>query len=241
MDCLPTLKNKLTEEYKYKIEMHAHTTPISPCSQVTPEEMARIYAQDGYDAVVITNHFIYNLLNELPKKQAIDKYISGYEYTCREAEKYQLKILLGAEIRFTENLNDYLIYGIDRNLLELIYDYLPLGIEKFRKEVKLDKSVFIQAHPFRDGIEKVNPQLLDGTEVFNMHPTHNSRIAIAAKHAQKNNFSIITAGSDFHNPGIGYDGISAVRTKFLPQNSFELANILKSGDYIMEIGSNIIF
>lgn len=234
------VKKSLLKQYSFRIEMHAHTSPVSPCSQITPEEMAKTYSQLGYDAVVITNHFIYELLNDLPKKEAVGRYMSGYEETCAEAEKYNLKVILGAELRFTENINDYLLYGADRELLETIYDYLPKGIEFFRKNLKLDKSVFVQAHPFRDGMERVSPELLDGIEVFNMHPGHNSRVAIAARYAYENGLFLTTAGSDFHHPGRGHEGISAVRTKTLPKDSYELAEILKSGDYIMEIGKNAI-
>ena len=46
------------------------------------------------------------------------------------------------EIRFTENVNDYLIYGVDRDILSVCYDYLTKGVEVFRKEVKLQNSVF---------------------------------------------------------------------------------------------------
>lgn len=234
------IKKQLMQQYKYRIEMHAHTAPVSPCSQVTPEEMAQTYAQLGYDAVVITNHFIYELLNDLPKEEAVERYMKGYEDTRRAAEQYGLHVLLGAEIRFTENINDYLIYGADSDLLKTVYDYLPQGIEALRKTNLLENSVFIQAHPFRDGMERVDPSLLDGIEVFNVHPGHNSRIAMAARYAAENGMSLTTAGTDFHHPGRGHEGLSAVRTKTLPENSYALAQILRSGDYIMEIGTSAI-
>ena len=36
-------------------------------------------------------------------------------------------------------------------------------------------------------------------------------------------------------------GMVALRTKTLPEDSFELADILKSRDYVIEIGGNMIF
>ena len=234
------IKKQLLSLYKYRIEMHAHTSPASPCSQIPPEKMVRIYSGLGYDAVVITNHFIFELLNKLPKKEAVKAYLEDYQKAVRESEKYNIKILLGAEIRFTENINDYLLYGVDENILNMVYDYLPRGIKAFRNELKLDKSVFIQAHPFRDGMKRVDPALLDGIETFNLHPGHNSRVAIAQRYASTNNFKITTAGSDFHHPDRGHEGISALRTKKLPGDSFELAEILKSGDYIFEIGASAV-
>ena len=52
--------------------------------------------------------------------------------------------------------------------------------------------------------------------------------------------NIKTAGSDFHHKGKGHEGVSALRTKTLPKDSFELAKILKSGDYLFEIGGDSI-
>lgn len=231
-------KEELKGLYPYRIELHAHTEIISPCSQISPKEMAETYHKKGYHAIAITNHFIDWILKDRTKEDAINWYISGYEETKKEAEKYGIKVYLGLELRFTENHNDYLLYGVDREIISTCYDYLHEGIEKFRKKVNLPKSVFIQAHPFRDGIESVNPDLLDGMETFNMHPGHNSRISLATRYAKENNLAIKTVGSDFHHPNKGHEAVSALRTKVLPEDSFQLAELLKSGDYIFEIGED---
>lgn len=234
------IKESLKKEYKYRIEMHAHTKPVSPCSEVTPAELAEIYSKCGYDAIVLTNHFIYGLLTALPKEEAIDRYLKDYSELSEACEKYGIKTMLGAEIRFCQNENDYILYGVDRELLEKTFDYLPEGIEKFAEDVNLEKTVFIQAHPFRNGMEPVNPDLLDGIEVFNMHPGHNARIGLASKHAKNNAMKITTIGSDFHHKNVGHEGVAALRTKILPNDSYELAEILKSGDYIFDIADNEI-
>ncbi len=234
------LKKTLKKQYPYKTELHAHTTPASPCSQITPEEMVETYRKNCYDAVVITNHFALDLFKGAPKKEAIDKYLSDYEITYEEGKRNGIKVYLGAEVRFAENSNDYLIYGADRAVLETVYDYLDKGLEAFRKEVKLSKSVFIQAHPSRDRMTKVSPLLLDGMEVFNMHPGHASRNAITGKIVRDNPHLISTAGSDFHHPGLGHEAISALRTSELPEDSFGIASILKSRDYLLEIAGNSI-
>lgn len=234
------VKEQLTNEYKYRIEMHAHTSPASPCSHILPEEMVETYSELRFDAVVIANHFIKYILADLPKNEAIDRYLKDFEDTCAAAEKCGLKILLAAEVRFDENINDYLLYGVDRSILETVYDYFPKGIKAFREEVSLENSVFLQAHPFRDGMELVDAKLLDGIETFNVHPGHNSRIGQAAKYAKVNNLEIKIAGTDYHHPNMGHEGLSAVRTRILPKDSFELAKILKEKDYVIEIGADSI-
>ncbi len=234
------IKKQLSELYPYRIELHAHTSPMSPCSQILPEEMVDTYIAKGYDAVVITNHFIGYLFEGISKQEALDRFLADYEKAVEYAKDKPLRVFLGAEARFDEYINDYLVYGVDREILSTIYDYFPKGVEAFRKEVKLENSVFTQAHPFRDGMVKIDPDLLDGIECFNMHPGHNSRVGISSRYAKENNFTVRIAGSDFHHRNIGNEAVSALRTKVLPESGFDVAKILKSGDYLLEIGENAI-
>lgn len=240
MKNIKDLKKELLSSYPFRIEMHTHTSPVSECSRAAPADVVSAYAALGYDAVVITNHFLYELFRDMSKSEAVSFYMKDYEEACAAGEKQGIKVILGAEVRFTECSNDYLLYGVDRKGLSAVGDLLPLGIENFRKRFDLSNSVFLQAHPFRDGMQKVDPDLLDGIEVFNMHPGHNSRIALAARYAGEQNFKISIAGSDFHYPNQNHEGISALRTRVLPEDSFELVRILKSGDYILEIGGQAI-
>ncbi|MBQ9946712.1 MAG: PHP domain-containing protein [Clostridia bacterium] len=233
------LKASLLKEYSFQTELHAHTSPASSCSQVLPEEMAETYKKLGYDAVTIANHFVYEYQG-LSKNEVIDRFFDNFERAEKRGKEIGIRVLLAAEIRFSENENDYLIYGVTRKMLEEIYDLLPYGIENFRKVYKMPDSVFLQAHPFREDMELVSPAILDGIEVFNMHPNHNSKVGIASVYAKEQNFSIITAGSDFHHPNRGHEGVSAIRTKHLPEDGFDIAKILRSGDYLLEVGRNNI-
>lgn len=233
------LKESLLREYKYQTELHAHTSPGSSCSQVPPEDMAVIYKELGYDAVTIANHFVYGYQGQ-DKEGVIERFFNDFEKAEKKGKEIGIKVLLAAEIRFEENENDYLIYGVTRKMMEEIYDLLPLGVENFRKVYSMPDSVFLQAHPFREDMVQVDPSLLDGIEVFNLHPNHNSKVGMAAVYAKNCNFSIITAGSDFHHPNRSHEGVSAIRTKVLPEDSFDLARILHSGDYLLEAGRNNI-
>lgn len=234
---IKTLKTDLLKEYKYRTELHAHTSPASSCSQIPPEELAVIYKNLGYDAVTVANHFTFGYQHS-DKQQVLDRFFGDFEKAEKKGEEIGIKVLLAAEIRFEENDNDYLIYGVTRKMMEEIYDLLPFGVENFRKVYSMPDSVFLQAHPFREGMERVDPSILDGIEVFNLHPNHNSKIGLAAVYAKEQNFGIVTAGSDFHHPNRKHEGVSAILTKTLPDGSFVLADILKSGDYLLEAGRN---
>ena len=200
--------------------------------------MVQAYIDQGFHGVVITNHFNLEYLLGLPKEEALDYYLSGYEEAKKAAEGTGLQVLLGTEVRFNEHPNEFMIYGVDRQILSECYDYLEKGLAAYRNDVKLPDSVLIQAHPFRDRMLRREPELMDGIEVFNMHPGHNSRVAQAAKLAASIPGCIKTVGTDFHHPG--HQGLCALRVRQMPRDSFDMAAILRSGDYVFELGGDAI-
>jgi len=219
--------------YRYKIELHAHTSPCSGCSEIPPKEMIRLMKAQGYDAVVITNHFLsdgYYMDTEDP----VGAYMKDFAATKAEGDKQGIKVLLGAEYRFTENINDYLVYGIDEAFLRKTVTKFNIGIEAFYKEYHRDDLLIIQAHPFRNGMTEVLPEYLDGIETMNLHPNHNSRVAVATRYAGEQKFPVVTIGTDLHH--FGHEGGTALRTKVLPENEKHLVEILRSRDYLFEVG-----
>lgn len=58
----------------YKLALHLHSTKSD--GRLTPEEIARMYKANGYDAIALTDHWIYNEGGELEGL----KIISGCEY-----------------------------------------------------------------------------------------------------------------------------------------------------------------
>lgn len=231
-------KEQLKSAYPYRIELHAHTKPVSPCSEIPAADLVQRYLDQGFHAVVITNHFNLDYLLGLPKEEALAYYLADYEQTVKAAEGTGLQILLGTEIRFNEHTNEFLIYGVDRQILSECYDYLDKSFSAYRADVSLPNSVLVQAHPFRDRNVPREPELLDGIEVFNMHPGHNSRVAQAAKLAASTESFVKTVGTDFHHAT--HEGLCALRVRELPKDSFDLASILRAGDYVFEIGGDTI-
>ena len=231
-------KELLKSTYPYRIELHAHTKPVSPCSEIPPADLVKAYIDQGFHAVVITNHFNLDYLLGLPKEEALRYYLSGYEEAVKAAEGTDFRVFLGAEIRFNEHTNEFLIYGVDRQILSECYDYLDKSFTAYREAISLPNSVLVQAHPFRDRNAHREAELLDGIEVFNMHPGHNSRVAQAAKLAASTPSCIKTIGTDFHHPG--HQGLCALRVRELPRDTFDMATILRSGDYAFEVGGDSI-
>lgn len=231
------LKTSLLQEFPYRIELHTHTSPVSGCAEIPAVQTVQKYATKGFDGIVITNHMNPDVFRYTPEEWT-KHYLSDYYLAVEEGKKCGVKVLLGMEIRFTENNNDYLVYGVDE---QFVLDACPLvdkGIEAFYKAFHGDHRVILQAHPCRNGMTYIQPQFLDGIEVFNLHPGHNSRIGMAAQRAKEKEKPVVIAGTDFHHDT--HEGLSAIRTRGLPEDSFQLADILKNGDYILEIGDCII-
>lgn len=225
-------------EYKYKIETHAHTYPMSRCSNFSPEEVIKKYADIGFDAIAITNHFFIRLFENDNKNRVIKRFLDDFYQSKNAAEKHGITAILGMEIRFPENCNDYLIYGIDEEEIGTLYDLTFTDYKTFYESFKNDHNVILQAHPFRKNIVLQDPDLLDGIEVFNMHPGHNSQIGIAAQYALAHPHFIKTCGTDFHHEG--HEGVGALLSKTLPKDSLEFAKLLKSRDYLFDISGNIV-
>lgn len=223
--------------YKYKTELHAHTSPCSNCSEMTPEDVVTKYKEINYDSIVICNHFCNYMAHYDDKTKALKAYLDDYYKTHTLGKEYGLSIILGCEIRFEGSSNDYLLFGIEADDLYDCYDYIEKDVESFSKWFRNDKRVFIQAHPFRDRMTRANPELIDGIETFNFHPNHNSRCSVAAKYAAEHDM-LVTCGTDFHHDG--HQGQIALLTKEPVTDSHKLAEILKSRDYIFETGNSII-
>lgn len=225
------------EKYKFKTELHTHSKPVSECSEIVPERIIELYKQKDADAIVLTNHFAPSHFEKKPKEEVIDFWLGDYYALKTIGEKHGITVILGMEIRFTENHNDYLVYGIDEDDVRIAAEFIDKGIDTFYKEFKNDRNVILQAHPFRDGMVLANPKSIDGVEVFNIHPHHNSRISLASEYAKENNF-LVSGGSDFHHEG--HQGGCFMRTRKKPKDSFDIAKIIKEKDFLFDVKGNII-
>lgn len=233
------IKTDILNEYKYRIETHAHTNPMSRCSVLKPEELIRIYKESGYDAVTVTNHYVAADCMRVSKEEYSKAFLSDYYAAKNEGEKLGIKVILGAELNFTTAPNDYLVYGIDEEDIYQIYDLMDKDYSDFYKRFSnIGDHLFIQAHPFRDRMAETDFNYLDGFEVFNMHINHNSRVAKAEKIMALHPELIGTSGSDAHEPPSCANG--GILAKTLPEDSKQLARLLKSKDYLMVIADKIL-
>ena len=231
------MKNEILKKYPYKTELHAHTRPVSGCSDFYPEELVEKMISVGVNTVVLTNHFTYKHIKDRPKDDFVNEYIGAYHDLKAAANARGMNAVFGIELRFAESLNEYLIYGICEADVPVIYDYVEKGIECFYKEFKRDGVLIIQAHPGRDKMIPVDYSFLDGVEAFNMHPGHNSRASLIARAANKAGM-LITGGTDFHHDG--HEGACLMRSAYEIKTAEDLVSVLSSRDFCLDVFGSII-
>lgn len=183
-------------------ETHCHTSQVSGCAKSTAKDMVAAYKQAGYAGMVVTDHFEPGtILNRCPYQDWEDRvnwYLNGYR-SALDAAGEDFKVLWGLELRFTQNANDYLVYGInEQQLLETARDgLLDWGIETFSSYAREQGILIFAAHPFRFSMTVTRPELLDGVEVHNGSPSHDSHNPLAMWWADRFGLAKIS-GSDAH-------------------------------------------
>lgn len=235
------MKTKLMNEYPYRTELHCHTLPVSGCSHIYAPEMVQLYKALGVDTIVLTNHYYKHSYSdsskEREKEELVNEYLQSFRDLKTSAEAEGIAAIMGMEIRFAENINDYLLYGIGEEDVSVLFDYLGGDLEQFCTHFKNEKHLLFQAHPFRDKMILADPKYLDGIEAFNLYPRANSRVALARAYAQQQGLQII-GGSDCHVQG--HEGCCLLRTRQRIETGGELVAALKSRDYVLEVFGSII-
>lgn len=196
---------------KYRIETHAHTNVVSPCGHLSPEELVDGYTALGYAGLVVTDHLVDRLpvfRGKASWAARVDVFYSGYEAVREAARGSTLTVYPGFELTF-EALpgHDFLVYGIDAGVLRDLPEVYAMNPLAFKARAEALGALVFQAHPFR-GRGPAEVRLLDGLEVYNGNPRHDSANELAHAFARKHGLKAIS-GSDAHqHDDIGRGGIT---------------------------------
>lgn len=232
----------------YKTELHCHTKEASACGKELPEYVVERYLDAGYTSLVLTNHInastftskrYYKYLDETGKNNSwsakIDFFVRDY-YRMLEASKGRLNVILGLELRLIcDSINDYLIYGVTEEWLRNSECFESIKMEELSAYVRESGLLIYQAHPFRNGMTVVDPELLDGYEIFNGNLGHDSRNPIAEAWAERYGKPGIS-GSDFHRAV--HETNSGIITDTPITCNEELLSTLKNQTYKLIKGQN---
>lgn len=218
----------------YKIETHLHTTHTSKCGHLDAETIARAYKNAGYDAIIVTDHysritFDYLNVNLYDNSDKLTPFLKGYHMLTEEGKKLGLRIYRGAELRFDECDNDYLLYGYFDNLLADPAKVFAMGIAEFSRHAQQAGALIIQAHPYRKSCTPAIACYIDGVEVNNRNPRHDNHNDMAQKYADDHGL-IATCGSDCHQTtDIALGGI---QTESLPKDNINMARLIRHRKFI---------
>ncbi len=214
-----------------KVEMHTHTSETSPCAHISAKEILKMYKEAGYGTVVITDHYSKWASEQSGAKtpdEVTFHFLKGYRTALKYAQKYDINVLLGCEVTLTESPNDYLLYGVSESFFFKHSFLYNLSIEELSEICHSEGILIIQAHPGRAYCEPVNPALLDGAEVYNGNPRHDSNNDKTYAWAYEHDL-IMTSGSDFHEKeDLAHGGID---TEYDIKTEEQLIKTLLSGDY----------
>lgn len=214
----------------YKIETHLHTNHVSKCGHLSASEIVKGYADAGYSALIVTDHYnrtTFDFLGIDPAAPGdkLTPFLDGYRRVREEAEKVGIRVFRGAELRFDECDNDYLFYGWLDDVLAEPEEVFRMGIAGFAPMARAAGGLIIQAHPYRRSCTPAIARYLDGVEVRNMNPRHDSHNDRAEAYAEEYGL-IRTSGSDCHRTeDIGLGGIV---TNYLPSDILSMTRLIRS-------------
>ncbi len=234
----------------YNFELHLHTDESSNCGQVPAEVAVALYMENGYDGFVVTDHLNPAACGgpsrfakdgkELSEEESvywwnilIDRFLKGYQTAKAAAEGKEFQVLLGMELRFPHDENDYLVYGIDEEFLRSHPWFYMQELPDFYKIAEERGFTIVQAHPFRVMCFLANPRYLHGIEVYNGNPRHRSHNDVANAAADIYG-KIKVQSSDFHQ----LEDISRHYMVFetMPQTSMDVAKMLREKNFTMAVG-----
>lgn len=188
----------------YLYETHLHTCQASACGTSTGREHARFYKELGFQGIIMTDHFFGGntcVPFNLPWKERIDRFCSGYEDALAEGQRIGLDVFFGWEQGFGDD--EYLVYGLDKAWLLAHPEMEHWTRREQLTHVHQAGGCVIQAHPFRNRFYirhvRLGLDYADGAEVAN-----GGNIAVndayAYRYAKDYNL-VMTAGSDNHLSG----------------------------------------
>lgn len=231
-----------------KIEMHVHTSEGSHCGKVAAAEVVRQYAEAGFDALVLTNHYGAMIVDgfehpHIGKWEGFgesagerhERYMRAYRLACEAAKNYGIKVFPGMELTLTAGVEDFLLYGMGEDFVLKYPDIYKMPLSQVYEICQQENILLIQAHPCRDGYPgfsrecRLQPaQYLDGVEL-NQSPDHGNNNALVEAWIKDHPDKLVTAGSDYHKPH--FLGCGWIETQYDVNDIRELADCLRQRQY----------
>ena len=183
-----------------KVEMHMHTSEISPCAMVRAVDGVTEYKKASYDGIVITDHFNDYVLNGFigSDREKVARFLTGFKMAKEQGEELGITVFFGIETCLLGARNDFLLYGLQPDFLYEYPKLYSMTNKELHQAVREAGGIVVQAHPYRGYCTMEDPEYLDGVEVYNGNPRHDSRNQLAVDFVKQYTDLIGTSGSDYH-------------------------------------------
>jgi hypothetical protein len=216
----------------YLYETHLHTSEASACSIRSGAEQVRLYKENGYSGIIVTDHFFNGntaIPDDLPWEERVDLFCKGYENAKEEGDKIGLSVFFGWESNYKGT--EFLIYGLDKEWIKNHPEMLSWSVEEQYRQIHEAGGYVVHAHPFRIRayIKEVRlfPDYVDAVEVYNEGNGSMEFDKKAAAYAKKHKKPGL-AGTDAHGFEYGYNGMGFKK----PLNSIQdFILSVKAGNY----------
>lgn len=220
----------------FKTELHCHSATVSACGRTEPERIVELYLAAGYTSLVLTEH-INNATFTCEKykgpddwQSKIDHYMEGY-HRLKQAAGKDLFVILGLECKLLcHSDTDLLVHGVTEEFLRATPDLVYTDFKTFSTRVREAGMLLFQAHPFRNNMLVLNPEYLDGYEIYNGHFKQNSRNDMAEIWAARMQKKVIS-GTDLHHEDCPIAG--GILTEQPITSSADLLKTLREGNYTL--------
>ncbi len=221
-------------EKLYKFDLHMHTGETSKCGRIPARTLVDTYHALGYDGIVITDHLHAEYIDFLYCRDdwdtCVDRFLDGYHRAKQRGDEVGLQVVLGCELRFAENDNDYLLYGIDESFLRENPYMFRMGPQAFYEAFHND-IIIIHAHPSRAKNEFVRHDCVHGVELVNSHPEHANYNDMTFELCKKYPHLHRLCGSDVHRKG--EEGRVWVEFDIPITDSFQLKSAIERRGYTL--------
>ena len=180
------------------IDMHAHSSAISPCCLIPCDEVLRRAKEAGLDGIALTNHYQKSYVKGGDATAFAHFYTEEFRKAEAVGETLGMKVFFGAEVTLERYGGAHLLlYGISTDFLISNAEIYDWSLADIRRAVAAQGGAMIQAHPYRKTKHLLDARLLDGVEV-NCHPLYGHSFFEEMLVIASENHLILTCGGDYH-------------------------------------------
>lgn len=181
------------------IDLHAHSSGISKCCRIPAPEVIRTAREHGMDGIVLTNHYHKGYITDGDIPAFAARYVEEYHYAKCCGEEQDFPVFFGIEVTMERHGGAHLlVYGVGEDFPLQYPALFDMTQEELYRLVKSHGGTLIQAHPYRQNVDRMlDPACLDGVEI-NCHPLYEGTHLEALTKFAKAHRLLLSCGGDYH-------------------------------------------